>query len=126
MDCPKCKSEMEYGVLSGMRVERCLQCLGIWFREAEHRQLRKVKGSEKIDIGSAEIGRDFNTAENVPCPVCGEIMDRSADPGQPHIHYEICPAGHGVFFDAGEYRDYKETTLGDFFKILSTAPPGRG
>ncbi|MDB5102480.1 MAG: hypothetical protein JWP91_169 [Fibrobacteres bacterium] len=125
MECPKCKSEMEFATLENMRVDRCLQCQGIWFREGEHKLLRKVKGSELIDIGSEEIGRDFNTAVNVPCPECGGIMDRSADKSQPHIHFEICSAGHGVFFDAGEYRDFKETSIGDLFKRITAAPPGR-
>ena len=119
MYCPKCKSEMEFGTLNDMRVERCLQCLGIWFSEDGHRRLRKVKGSEQIDVGPAEVGREFDSAENVPCPVCNEIMDSLADSSQSHIRYEACPAGHGVFFDAGEYRDYKEKTIGDFFKSRS-------
>jgi uncharacterized protein len=122
MDCPKCKSEMEFGILSGMRVERCLQCLGIWFREAEHHLLRKVKGAEQIDIGPAELGREFDSAENVPCPECGDIMQRLPDVSQPHIHYENCPAGHGVFFDAGEFKDFQEKTVGDFFKRLVAKP----
>ena len=45
-------------------------------------------------------------------------MDRVADTVQTHIHYENCPDGHGVFFDAGEFKDYKERTLGDIFKRL--------
>jgi uncharacterized protein len=121
MYCPKCKSDMEFGTFHEIRVERCLQCLGIWFRETEHRLMKKVKGSETIDIGPVELGREFNTAVNVPCPVCGKAMDRVTDAGQRHIQYEQCPEGHGVFFDAGEYKDYKEKTLGDFFKSI-TAP----
>ena len=118
MDCPKCKSEMEFANLNGMRVERCLQCRGIWFNQTDHQLLRKVKGSEAIDIGPVELGKEFDTAENVPCPHCGDIMDRLSDASQPHIHYEACGAGHGVFFDAGEYKDFKEKTLGDLVKRL--------
>ena len=118
MDCPKCKSEMEFGVLNGIRVDRCLQCLGIWFHETGHKALRNVKGSEQIDIGPVDLGREFDTAQNVPCPVCSESMDRVADSSQTHIYYEQCAAGHGVFFDAGEYKDFKERTVGDIFKRL--------
>ncbi len=118
MDCPKCKSEMEFAEINGIRVERCLQCRGFWFKEGEHHILRKVKGSELIDIGPPELGKEFDSAEDVPCPVCNGTMDRVADPSQPHIHYEACPDGHGVFFDAGEYKDFKEKTVGDFLKKL--------
>lgn len=116
MYCPKCGSEMEYGILAEMRVDRCLQCLGIWFRNAAHEHLKKVKGSELIDIGPADLGKEFDKAGFAACPDCHEPMERVSDPSQPHIRYESCPAGHGVFFDAGEYRDYKEKTLGDLFK----------
>jgi Zn-finger nucleic acid-binding protein len=118
MDCPKCKSEMEFAVIADIRVERCLQCRGFWFREAEHHRLKKVKGAELIDIGPAELGREFDSAEEVPCPVCGDTMERVADASQPHIRLEACGAGHGVFFDAGEFRDFKEKSIGDLFKRL--------
>jgi uncharacterized protein len=107
---------MEFGILNNIRVERCLQCYGIWFNEGQHQLLKQVKGSEQIDIGPAELGREFDTAENVACPICNDIMETVSDTQQSHIHYEACPSGHGVFFDAGEYKDFKERNLGDFFK----------
>ena len=121
MDCPKCKAEMEYGVLEGMRVDRCPQCMGIWFRGNDHKALRKAKGSELIDTGPASLGKEFDAAEYVPCPECGYVMARVSDASQPHIFYETCAAGHGVFFDAGEYKDYKEKTIGDLFKRITAA-----
>jgi Zn-finger nucleic acid-binding protein len=116
MYCPKCQNDMETGVLDGLRIDRCTSCFGIWFQEDGHKALRKAKGSEQIDTGSAELGRLYDDAVDVPCPECGFAMDHRADPGQSHIRYEACPQGHGVFFDAGEYRDYKEKTLGDLFR----------
>jgi len=118
MDCPKCKSEMEFADIGGIHVSRCLQCRGIWFKGDGHLRLRKIKGSQAIDIGDAEIGKAFDDALDIPCPQCGGTMARASDPSQPHIVFEACAAGHGVFFDAGEYKDYKERTLGDLFKKL--------
>lgn len=119
MDCPKCKAEMEFGNLEGLRVDRCLQCRGIWFREDHHRKLRKAKDAHLIDIGSAELGRQFDEAAFVPCPDCGMAMDRTNDSSQPHIFYEKCADGHGVFFDAGEYKDYRDKSIGDLFKRIA-------
>lgn len=119
MDCPKCKAEMEFGTLEGLRVDRCLQCRGIWFREDHHRKLRKAKDAHLIDIGSPELGRQFDEAAYVPCPDCGQAMDRTSDSSQPHIFYEKCADGHGVFFDAGEYKDYKDKSIGDLFKRIA-------
>ncbi len=109
---------METGVLQGMRIDRCPQCLGIWFRKDEHQALRKAKGAELIDIGPAELGRDFDAAFLSPCPECRQPMERVAEPSQPHIAIDRCAGGHGVFFDAGEFRDYQEKTVGDLLKRL--------
>jgi Zn-finger nucleic acid-binding protein len=119
MECPKCDSEMEAVTFKTVTVERCTQCRGIWFDGVEHKELKALKGSESIDIGSAKVGKEYDEMEGVSCPVCAESMSRVADKFQPHIHYEVCPKGHGVFFDAGEFKDFKEETLGDFFKDLS-------
>ncbi len=119
MFCPKCKSDMEDIEFNSIQVERCTQCMGIWFTESEHKILKKMKGSEEIDIGSPEVGKAFDEIESVPCPVCEQEMERISDKFQPHIHYEVCPSHHGIFFDAGEYKDFKNESIGDFFKSLS-------
>ena len=48
-------------------------------------------------------------------------MLRMVDPRQPHIWFESCPVCHGRFYDAGEYRDFAEFTLGDLIRRF-TAP----
>lgn len=119
MNCPKCMSEMEELTFNSITVDRCTQCMGIWFTEAEHKILKKMKGAEAIDVGSPEVGKSYDEVEFVACPTCGDTMKRVADTFQPHIHFDVCVHGHGVFFDAGEYKDFKEETLGDFFKSLA-------
>jgi Zn-finger nucleic acid-binding protein len=43
-------------------------------------------------------------------------MTRLVDVKHPHLWYESCPVCYGVFFDAGEFTDYAEENLLDFFK----------
>jgi uncharacterized protein len=119
MDCPKCDAMLEAITYHGVTVQRCTKCQGIWFPGIEHKELKAMKGAESIDIGSAELGEEYDTVKDVHCPECDKVMERVADKFQPHIHYETCSRGHGVFFDAGEFRDFKQETLGDFFKSLS-------
>jgi uncharacterized protein len=121
MDCPKCDSVMEEVTYHGITVDRCTECKGIWFPGIEHKELKRLKGSESIDIGSAKVGKQFDELENVLCPVCEDKMETVADKFQPHIHYEVCAKSHGVYFDAGEFKDFKEETLSDFIKSLSMA-----
>lgn len=119
MECPKCDSIMEDVTYHGLTVERCTHCKGIWFPGIEHKQLKEIKGSEVIDIGSPELGKEYDLLEDIHCPVCDTVMDRVPDLFQPHIHFEICIHGHGSFFDAGEFKDFKEETLSDFVRSLA-------
>ena len=52
------------------------------------------------------------------CPRCDGPMTTIQDAEQPHIEYEMCQEGHGTFFDAGEFRDFKEVTV---FESIKTA-----
>jgi hypothetical protein len=53
-------------------------------------------------------------------PACSPALEliRMIDREQPHIWYEACTSCYGVSFDAGEFRDYKEKTVLDFFRDL--------
>jgi hypothetical protein len=42
-------------------------------------------------------------------------MEPLSDPIQKHIQYEAC-AEHGMYFDAGEFTDFKYETLMDIFR----------
>jgi Zn-finger nucleic acid-binding protein len=58
----------------------------------------------------------------INCPVCQTQMIRMVDKNQLHIWFESCTKCYGIFFDAGEFKDYKEETLADFFKDLMAKP----
>jgi uncharacterized protein len=118
MFCPKCRETMQVADLEGTPVARCPQCLGVWFYGDSYKRLRKAEHIEHVDIGSAETGSEYNSVFPAPCPVCEWVMERAPEPSQPHIVVDRCPQGHGLFFDAGEYRDYRSKTLGDLFKRI--------
>jgi uncharacterized protein len=118
MLCPKCNSEMEKVSFDNIEVDRCTQCKGIWFDMLEHEHLKAIHDSESIDIGDPTVGHDFNKIDKIDCPVCHTKMIRMVDREQPHIWYESCAVCYGVFFDAGEFKDYKEKSVAGFFKDL--------
>lgn len=118
MKCPKCHAEMEVVEYAGISVDRCTACKGIWFDMLEHEQLKNIEGSESIDIGSTILGETYETVDRIDCPACKAQLIRMVDRSQPHIWYEACTCCYGVFFDAGEFRDYKEKTVLDFFRDL--------
>ncbi len=118
MKCPKCSSEMQEVMHDGVYIDRCIGCKGLWFNMLEHEHLAAIEGSESLDFGSAEVGKRFDAMEDVKCPNCSCEMLKMVDARQPHIWYEGCPSCYGVYFDAGEFRDYKEKTVMDFFRDL--------
>jgi len=107
---------MEKVTFGAIEIDRCTGCKGMWFDMLEEEHLKAIKGSESIDIGDAAEGAKFDEERKVDCPTCKTVMIPMVDRKQPHIQYEACTVCHGVFFDAGEFRDYKEETILDFFR----------
>jgi len=101
-----------------IEVDRCVGCNGIWFDMLELEHLKAIEGSESIDIGSSQAEKRFNKMSHLNCPVCMTQMIPMVDNNQPQIWYESCKSCYGIFFDAGEFKDYKEETVMDFFKAL--------
>ena len=120
MNCPKCNSAMEKVTYQAIEVDRCTSCKGLWFDLLEHRRLKSARGAEALDVGEPEVGKKLDAAKQVTCPICQTRMTRLADLEQPHIWYESCPVCHGVFFDAGEFRDYKEESILERLKNMLT------
>ena len=122
MNCPKCKSAMETVEYHLIIVDRCKTCKGLWFDMLEAEQLKEIKGSAQIDIGDPKVGEEYNKIDKVNCPKCNTLMGKMVDNDQPHIWYESCDVCYGLFFDAGEFRDYVEENIMDFFKDLLKKP----
>ena len=126
MNCPKCNHEMKIDRFDSVQIDRCTNCYGIWFDLAEQEQLKKMKGSEAIDIGKKNIGKEFNKIRDINCPICNVKMIAMRDAGQHHIEYEKCGSCHGVFFDAGEFKydiqmyPYNELVI-DFDKVAGVS-----
>ena len=120
MQCPKCNAAFEAIEYASIEVQRCTGCGGIWFDMLKHEDLKRIEGSESIDVGDEALGEKYNVVERIRCPECSSRMIAMIDRNQPHIWYEACTVCYGVFFDAGEFRDYKEKTALDFFRDLFT------
>ncbi|MBO6655464.1 MAG: zf-TFIIB domain-containing protein [Pseudomonadales bacterium] len=129
MQCPKCPSVMEEKTLSTLNgdvtVDRCKECRGIWFDLGEAEALREKWMSEFIDSGDPKIGKTYDEVRDIQCPRCDKRMEKLNDPVQTHIQYEGC-ADCGMYFDAGEFTDYKYETLMDVFRDFVYLVKNRG
>jgi len=102
----------------GIEVDRCTNCKGIWFDLLEEEDSKKIEGSESIDIGDEQVGKKYSDMRKIDCPICHTSMIPMVDRKQYHIKYEACTICHGVFFDAGEFKDFKEETVLESFKHM--------
>ena len=124
IQCPKCSAPMGKVTFGSVVVDRCTSCRGLWFDAREHERLKELVGSEEIDPGppagasagaKAAGGPSQPSDAKINCPVCHTRLIRMVDHQQPHIHFESCTVCHGSFFDAGEFKDYKEQTVSEWF-----------
>jgi uncharacterized protein len=122
LHCPKCKAAMEKVAFGGITVDRCVSCRGIWFDASERDRLKDADGSEAIDTGKPSASPQPATAQpaagKVLCPVCKTPMIGMTDHQQPHLKFESCTVCYGVFFDAGEFRDYKDVSVAEAVRTL--------
>jgi Zn-finger nucleic acid-binding protein len=100
---------------AGIEVDRCGSCGGLWFDLLEHEDLRAKPGAETLDTGDPEVGARFDQVGLVRCPIDLQPMVRMVDRSQPSLWFESCPICYGVFFDAGEFTEFREENLQNLF-----------
>ena len=123
MNCPKCNALMESVTTEAGTVDRCIACQGLWFDRMEAQA--QAPFASQLDIGSEAAGREFNKVDRISCPVCPNTpLTRMVDNEQPHIWFEACPSCNGRFFDAGEFKDLSDRSLGDFLKRFTSQDRG--
>lgn len=95
----------------------------MWFDRLEAKE--QARHVAEIDVGSAAKGAELNKVDRIACPVCPNTpLIRMVDNEQPHIWFEACSSCNGRFFDAGEFEDLNDRSLGDVIRRFTT--PERG
>lgn len=107
MQCPKCTAAMTEVECSGVVIDRCVDCGGMWFDKGESEAMSKQWIAEFVDTGDPEVGEEMDDMDSVPCPRCGKEMRRVFDIDVTHVQFEECD-DHGQFFDAGEFTLWAE------------------
>ncbi|MGH6817957.1 MAG: zf-TFIIB domain-containing protein [Methylovirgula sp.] len=99
MKCPNCNTDLLQTKHSGVDVEYCQSCKGMWLSCQELEQLE----DEVFDFGDDEKGSlIFNpTATTRKCPQCGKLM-RRFQYRLYDLEMDFCEDGHGYWLDADE------------------------
>lgn len=104
MRCPACRGAMVVAEYEKVEVDYCSKCSGIWFDAAEVELLPQCvvgcDGGENLAaiMAQPEVS---GGGKPRPCLACGRKM-REVGIGQPPVLVDLCPAGHGLWFDGGE------------------------
>jgi len=109
--CPRDGMTLDPRIYEGnVEVDSCASCRGMWLDAGE---LEKIQKSSERDY-SGELHRDADSAAAgvevaeqlgqgpVPCPVCGNEMATREYGYCSQVVIDTCPAGCGVWLDAGE------------------------
>ncbi len=111
LDCPRDFTRMEQEEVEvigrNVTVDVCPKCGGMWLDTGE---LKKIIGDKSLtDYLTKDIGT--KTQSKLVCPRCGGLMDleKAED-----VEVDVCLTCHGVWLDAGELEDLKETSKAGF------------
>ena len=123
MQCPKCGGEFRQVKHGDVEFDRCRGCHGLWFDAFEHEALKATPGSEVVDPEPKKAGGKAIAGTKI-CPRCEVKMIDMVIATQPHIAVESCAVCHGVYFDAGEFGDFREETLEETWRAIARAARG--
>lgn len=111
LPCPACQGESLDTITdsgSGLEVDSCPGCLGVWFDAAELAEFYKSPELQKrlTPVGGGSVHHTYEvSAKARRCPRCRKGMDRPLVGG---ISIDVCRACRGIWFDHGELRKITE------------------
>ncbi|MCX7824038.1 MAG: zf-TFIIB domain-containing protein [Verrucomicrobiae bacterium] len=116
--CPKCDVALLLARLRDVEVDVCHRCRGLWLDAGELESLMRATGATPDD----PLLRFLEQAGRAPrdrkylCPRCDRrLSEISIEQEGRSLVLERCPAGHGLWFDAGELE-----------RLLAMFPPASG
>ena len=100
--CPKCRQPLIVVEFQGVEVDHCLDCGGTWLDTGELELVAEMSGVALGPLAAALQTRAGLRRTELRCPRCRRRMRVFAVGQSPPIELDRCPAGHGIWLDAGE------------------------
>lgn len=109
LKCPRCKTKMSSITLGAMAMRECEGCVGLWVEVAAFEQICADREQQSAVLGAAlpapahqgTSGTDAEKIRYVPCPQCGQLMNRINFARCSRVIVDVCK-GHGTWFDRDE------------------------
>src|SRR3979409_1362905 len=108
LKCPRCKTDMSSITLGTMAMRECEKCVGLWVEVAAFEKICADREEQSAVLGTASPApshqapsSDTEEIRYVPCPQCGQLMNRINFARCSGVIVDICK-GHGTWFDLDE------------------------
>jgi Zn-finger nucleic acid-binding protein len=111
--CPRCRVNMEAVVIGKSNLRECPKCEGIWADADSLREICEDREQQSAVLGMAshvpveESESVERKIQYLPCPVCGELMNRVNFAHCSNVVVDVC-SRHGTWFDRDDLRHIVE------------------
>lgn len=103
MDCPACKQPLIVVEHTGIEVDWCPACKGLWFDAGELELLAEMAQREfAMPVPDPAAPPQAAGTPVRTCPRCPAKMSMQTIAGSPPVQVDLCPRGHGIWLDQGE------------------------
>jgi Zn-finger nucleic acid-binding protein len=102
--CPECREPLIVVELEGAEVDHCLTCHGTWLDAGELELLMERAGLRPQRWAEALSAAGAGKRGARRCPRCRRKMRLISVGSAPPVVLDRCPAGCGLWLDAGELR----------------------
>ncbi len=104
--CPRCRVDMQSLRLGTTQVQECDRCQGLWLNVAAFESICTDREQQAVVLGGASVApassmRSNQAIKYVPCPQCGQLMNRINFARCSGVIVDVCK-GHGTWFDRDE------------------------
>jgi Zn-finger nucleic acid-binding protein len=106
MICPTCKKHLDQAIVSGVEVDYCPKCLGLWFEEEELRIAKDYKDRDLrwLDIDLWRDGEKFKISPGQKLCPADRLPLYETRYGDSDIKVDVCNICKGIWLDRGEFK----------------------
>ncbi len=104
--CPKCKIPLSSTIISGVEVDYCPKCYGLFFEEEELRWAKDEKDKELnwLDVDLWKDENNFKVAYGIRlCPYC-RVPLYEVYYGDSGVVVDVCNVCRGIWLDRAEFK----------------------
>ena len=116
--CPRCRVGLESIAVGSASLRECARCDGLWVDAESFERIVNEREEQSAVLGAAALlpkqgagGGGPGEVRYVPCPQCGELMNRVNFARCSGVVVDVCK-GHGTWFDRDELRRIVEFIRG--------------